>query len=216
MPSILAVDNSQVALNFIRAAFSHEGYSVALAASAAEAIKALDTVRPDVILLDLEMPEMSGLELCRRLKSDNMYRITPIIVLTARSDTEHLLEAINAGADDFIPKGTDLPILKAKVAAMVRLRKVHEELGQLRRVEGIRQIVATYNHEFNNPLTIVIGNLSCLRTGVTDAENLKRVERAYDASLRMSEIVKKIRQLRDYVDSAYADGEMILDITANS
>ena len=212
MPNILAIDDSQVSLNLIRTELVSEGYTVSTAPSAAEGLKLIKVALPDCIVLDFEMPENDGPTFCRQLKGDDRYRHIPVLLLTAKNETSYLLEAINAGADDFIAKDADLRVLKAKVAAMVRTKRIYDELGRMQRVEGIRQIVATYNHEFNNPLTIVIGNLAYLRGSVDDEKNKLRVERAYEAAARMSELVKKIRQLRDYVDSSYGEGETMLKV----
>jgi DNA-binding response OmpR family regulator len=212
MPKILVIYDSQATLNIIRTELVHEGYTVYTSLSAADALTKIKNITFDCIIVDFEIPEINGPDFCRQLKGDDRYRHIPIIMHTVKNETRDLLEAIQAGADDFVAKNVDLSILKAKVAAMVRIKRTYDELGRLRRVEGIRQIIATYNHEFNNPLTIVIGNLANLRGTVTDEKLKLRVERAYEAAARMSELVKKIRLLRDYVDGSYGEGESLLKV----
>jgi len=212
MNKLLIVDDSRAALLALKGQLESDLYSVQTAFSATEALEILESTTPDCILTDYEMPEMDGPTFCRKVKQNARFLHIPVIVLTSMNGSDHLLTAIDAGADDFISKDSDIRIIKAKITAMVRIKRFQDELTHLRRVEGIKQIIATYNHEFNNPLTIAIGNLNWLKKNQVGQEHLTRINRLSEALERMSELVKKIRNLRDYVEGSYAGGENIFRV----
>jgi len=214
MHRILLVDDSRSALMAIKSQIDSEQFRVFTAQSVAEAWPLLDKESFDCILSDFEMPDVSGPEFCQRIKASVRLANTPVIMLTSLSQPENLLTAIDAGADDFISKDSDMRIVLAKIRAMVRIKNMQEEVTKLRRVEGIKQIVATYNHEFNNPLTIAVGNLNWLKKNCTDANQLTRIDRLDQALGRMGELVKKIRELRDYVEKSYTGREGMIDVAA--
>lgn len=212
MHKILVVDDSRSALMALKTQLDQNLFEVQTAQSAAEAMTILAGATPDCILSDYEMPETDGPTFCTSLKAIDRLKHVPVIILTSKAGTEVLLAAIAAGADDFLSKDSDVRIIAAKISAMIRIKKTQDELSQLKRVAGIKQIVATYNHEFNNPLTIAIGNLAFLRSAISDEGHLTRVHRAYDALERMAGLVRKIRELRDYVESNYSAGEDMISL----
>jgi CheY-like chemotaxis protein len=214
MDKILIVDDSRSALLALKGQLHADQFFVQTAESPADALKLLESFTPVCILTDYEMPETDGPAFCRQLKQDERFRHIPVIILTSMTGSHHQLTAIESGADDFISKDSDVRIIRAKITAMVRTKRFRDELLQLRRVEGIKQIIATYNHEFNNPLTIAIGNLNWLRKNHVGEEQLARISRLSEALARMSDIVKKIRDLRDYVEAPYASGEQLLEVHA--
>ncbi|HEV8437243.1 MAG TPA: HD domain-containing phosphohydrolase [Methylomirabilota bacterium] len=110
------------------------GYHVVPAESAEKAVELLNLIAPDLILTDVHMGAMSGIELCRQVKSDPRYEFTPVIVLTAVSDLDARVAGLAAGADDFFPKPVDFAELRTRVAALLRVKLL---LDQLERAEGV-------------------------------------------------------------------------------
>ena len=94
----------------------------------------LDVVAPDLVLTDVHMGAMSGIELCARIKSDPRYELTPVVVLTAIADIDARVAGLAAGADDFFPKPVDFNELRARVGALLRVKGL---LDQLERAEGV-------------------------------------------------------------------------------
>jgi len=217
MQRILLVDDSRAALMALKSQIDNAQFCVVTAQSVADAWVLLEKEAFDCILSDFEMPDVSGPEFCQRIKVDERLASTPVIMLTSLSQPENLLTAIDAGADDFISKDSDIRIILAKIRAMIRIKAMQDEVTKLRRVEGIKQIIATYNHEFNNPLTIALGNLNWLKKNCSDASQMERIDRLQKALERMTDLVKKIRELREYVETSYAgrEGGMIA-ITTNA
>jgi DNA-binding response OmpR family regulator len=124
---VLAVDDSPTYLDAVANELRDEGYDVVLAKSGADALELLAVQPVDCILLDLMMPEMSGDEACRRIKSTPGLREIPLMILTAVEERQAMLESINAGADDYVPKSADADVLKARVRAQLRRRQFESE-----------------------------------------------------------------------------------------
>lgn len=129
---ILAVDNSVTYLHEIGEALRGESYDVILARSGEEALALLAIQPVDCILLDVQMPGLSGHDTCRRIKAAPGVRDIPLIILTALDDQSTMLESLGAGADDFISKTGDLLVLKARVAAQIRRKQFEDENRHIR------------------------------------------------------------------------------------
>jgi putative two-component system response regulator len=110
------------------------GYTMLEAVSAEEALALLEQVTPDLILTDVQMGELSGIEFCAKLKSDSRFQLTPIIILTGQSDLEVRVAGLAAGADDFFAKPFDLTEIRTRVAALLRVKFL---LDQLERAESV-------------------------------------------------------------------------------
>jgi adenylate cyclase len=104
----------------------HEGYDVVVARDGEEALAAARATRPDLILLDIMMPKIDGIEVCRRLKSDPELPFTPIIMVTALSDTKDIVAGFEAGGDDYLTKPVDHQALSARVRSMLRIKTLHD------------------------------------------------------------------------------------------
>lgn len=120
MAHILVVDDDPDVLGTTSRALSREDHHVAVAESAEEALAYLQEKLPDLIVLDIVMPEMDGLELCRHLRARPEYTRMPILFLTARSETDDVVAGLDAGGDDYIVKPFKLTELSARVRALLR------------------------------------------------------------------------------------------------
>ena len=124
---VLAVDDSETYLEELAAQMRVEGYDVVLARSGNEALELAAVQSVDCILLDLIMPGLSGHETCRRIKESLKLRDIPLLMLTGVEDRQAMVEAINAGADDYIPKSSDFEIVRARVRAALRRKQFEDE-----------------------------------------------------------------------------------------
>jgi two-component system cell cycle response regulator len=104
-------------------------YDTVQAASGAEALRRARADRPDLILLDLGLPDMDGLDVLARLRDDVVTRNIPVIVISARTGAQARIAALNAGADEILPKPVDDPVLLARVRSLLRAREVAQDLG---------------------------------------------------------------------------------------
>lgn len=124
---ILTVDDSPTYLHMVADELRNEGYEVITASSGQEALQLLEVQTVDCILLDLRMPGLSGQETCQVIKRTPEWRNIPLVILTAVEESQAMIEGINAGADDYIPKSADFEVLKARVRAQLRRKQVEEE-----------------------------------------------------------------------------------------
>jgi DNA-binding response OmpR family regulator len=120
MDEILVVDDDRDVAQSIEMALRRRGFRVTLAYSGGDAIRTLRRYRPDLIILDVLMPGMSGLDVCRRLRTDETTSDLPIIFLTARGQERDRIEGLRAGADDYLPKPFNLEELILRVKAVLR------------------------------------------------------------------------------------------------
>lgn len=122
---ILVVDDDRAVRESLRRSLSFNGYSVELAQDGVEALEAISSDRPDALVLDVMMPRLDGLEVCRHLRStgDDL----PILVLTARDSVSERVAGLDAGADDYLPKPFALEELLARMRALLRRRTLPDE-----------------------------------------------------------------------------------------
>lgn len=120
MAYILAVDDDREVLETLGRVLERENLEVQLANSGAQALEILDKRLPDVLILDIIMPGMDGITICRRLRSDERYMTLPILFLTAKGSTDDVVDGLDAGADDYVVKPFELAELRARVQALLR------------------------------------------------------------------------------------------------
>jgi putative two-component system response regulator len=126
--SILVVDDEPANTFLLQEMLTAHGYTVATSADGESALAEFDRLRPDLVLLDVLMPKLSGLEVCRKLKSNPDTRLTPVILITSLADTEDRVRGIEAGADDFLNKPVDSSELLARVRSLLSLKAYTDEL----------------------------------------------------------------------------------------
>ena len=125
---ILIVDDESSARFALELLLRREGFEVREVHDGASALAECATFQPDLILLDIVMPGMDGLEVCRRIKSAPETRLTPVVLITGLSATEDRIKGINAGADDFLSKPIDFSELLARTRSLLRLKQYTDEL----------------------------------------------------------------------------------------
>jgi diguanylate cyclase (GGDEF)-like protein len=130
---ILIVDDHEDNVELLRARLESWGYQSDSAADGDEALRKVHEAPPDLILLDVMMPKIDGMEVARRIKGNAELPFIPIIMQTALDGTEHKVEGLEAGADDYITKPIDFPELQARVKSMLRIKRLQEELEERER-----------------------------------------------------------------------------------
>ena len=129
--NILVVDDDPTLRFILEGTLKQLGHSVALASNGAEALQAFAKCHVPLVVSDMLMPEMDGLELCRRIRKAHRSQYTYIILLTAVGSKSGYLDGMNAGADDFITKPFDKEVLAARIAVAERILKLQTEVKQL-------------------------------------------------------------------------------------
>lgn len=214
---ILIVDDSSAT----RAKLSHElkgSYEVFQAKNGVEALAMIKQNQPDCILTDQQMPEMDGSELCVALRASEEFRIIPIIMLTGSESIHHFEEAIRVGADDQVSKAGDPRVLKIKIQGLLRVRRLQLEIQRLTKQTAMQSLIATYNHEFNNPLYIMQGNLNIIRQicEKSHPQVQKSISVCQGALDRIKENVKKISEATEFAETAYSSESQMVDLKKSS
>ncbi len=125
---ILLVEDDPQAVGILEPILISRGFSVAVARDGLEGLEKVKLLSPDILLLDINMPRMDGIELCRRIKSDDSLRLIPVVMLTALSDLEKKLEALEAGADDFVNKPYNTIELVTRIRSLLKVKYLNEQL----------------------------------------------------------------------------------------
>lgn len=154
-PHVLIVDDELVTRNTLRGMLLAEGYKLSFAVNGREALAQVGQEPPDVILLDVMMPEMDGFEVCQHLKSDPRWQHIPIILVTALDSKEDLAHGLDSGADEFISKPVTTLELQARVRSMLRIKKQYDDLMMLLQLrEDLANMIV---HDMRSPLTVILG-----------------------------------------------------------
>ena len=123
---ILVVDDTPSNVKLLADALGGIGYAVVTAASGAEALEKVEAERPDLVLLDVVMPGMSGYEVCRKIRENPATGILPVVMVTALEPTQEKTRGLEAGADDFLTKPINQPELLARIRSLLRMKELYE------------------------------------------------------------------------------------------
>ncbi len=125
-PCILIADDNPDNIDIFRTRLALHGYEIVTVTDGAEALAVAKEQRPDLILLDIMMPKMDGVEVCRHLKADHALPFIPIIMITAKSSTQDVVTALEAGADEYLTKPVEHGALVARVKSMLRIKALND------------------------------------------------------------------------------------------
>jgi CheY-like chemotaxis protein/anti-sigma regulatory factor (Ser/Thr protein kinase) len=205
--SILVVDDEPINHSVIEAILDNQGYALHFASSGLEALERLSSVEPDLILMDVMMPGISGIETCRRIKSNPQWQAIPIVMITSLSSTENLSLCIAAGADEFLSKPANPTELLARVQAMLRIKGQYDNIKTLSHLQANtievlqdslnmlrRNLVASLPHELNTPLNGIHGVIELLLdpdNGMDAEETRQFLELAEKSVLRLEKSIQR-------------------------
>lgn len=199
-PRILVVDDQPINVKLLQRKLERQGMEVVVAFNGKECLDSVADQTPDLILLDVMMPEMDGIETCEQLKASPESAAIPIIFITAKASKEGKVEGLDAGAVDYITKPIDLDETLARVRTQLRLQDMHREnlmlqqrLGEARRAAAVGAITKGLAHNLNNLLGVIVGYLDLIKNGYDSPDLVKRSVSLMDnATTRMVEIISQL------------------------
>jgi signal transduction histidine kinase len=198
--NILIVDDTPTNLRLLSQMLTGRGYRVRAARNGPLAISAAQSAPPDLILLDIMMPDMDGYEVCRRLKADERTQDIPIVFISALGEVGEKVKAFTYGGVDFITKPFEMEEVLARVETHLALRRLREELERTNRelevqVQELDAFAHTVAHDLKSPLSLVIGYAELLAEELGDTSNAlvrESVEAVLANSNKMTIIIKEL------------------------
>ena len=159
-PCILIVDDQPTNVDILQTRLAVHGYEILTAYDGEAALEVVRAQLPDLILLDVMMPKMDGIEVCQHLKADPSLPFMPIIMVTAKADTKDVVAGLEAGADEYLTKPVDQAALVARVKSMLRIKALHDTVQeQATRLEEQAQQLAAWNQTLEQRVQEQLGEL---------------------------------------------------------
>jgi DNA-binding response OmpR family regulator len=199
-PKILVIDDQLLNIRLLEHKLERSDMNVISSTNGTEGIRIAQEEKPDVILLDIMMPGLSGIEVCKLLKQDESTREIPVIFITARTSKEDKLEGFDVGAADYLIKPFELDETLARIKTQLRIIQEHQDnlrltrqLEQSRRQSSIMHLTEGIAHNLNNLLGVMVGYLSLMKRNANDPEKIEsNCDRMDSAIKRMTRIVQQL------------------------
>ena len=173
-PRILIVDDQPMNVDILQTRLAVHGYDILTATDGEAALELARAEQPDLMLLDVMMPKLDGIEVCRRLKGDTSLPFMPIIMVTAKSDSKDVVAGLDAGAEEYLTKPVDQAALVARVKSMLRIKELHDTVQeQATRLEAQAVQLAEWNQMLERRV----------QEQVTELERMGRLKRFFSPQL---------------------------------
>ena len=162
-PRMLIADDNPANLDIFRTRLSSHGYEILTASNGEEALAVAREKQPDLILLDVMMPKLDGIQVCKQLKQDETLPFMPIILVTARTDPKDVVQGLEAGAEEYLTKPIDQTALIARIKSMLRIKALHDtNLEQAARLQEQAGELAKWNRELEKRVADQVAELERL------------------------------------------------------
>lgn len=211
---ILVAEDDATTLAMLQSVLQKWGYTVVSATDGKAAWQILQQEgAPRLLILDWMMPGMDGPTLCRKLRRQKTDTPMYIILLTSRDDREHVVEGLDAGADDYITKPYDNNELRARINAGIRILTLQAEQREKERLQGVLEMAGAVCHELNQPLHIVLGFAELLSEEIENSNPLSEsLSEIVGGITRIGRLTHKIMQISKYSSRPYLTQSSIIDI----
>jgi signal transduction histidine kinase len=171
MGAVLIVDDSAPDRSLLRTILSRAGYKVYEVSKGREALQKAREVRPHVMILDVNLPDMNGFEVCRAIRADREIASLPVLILTVRHDDSDVLAGLEAGADDYVAKDSDSTIVLGRVRRLIEFRQMSGLVMLNQQLVQIGRLMAGIMHEIRGPLSVIRGSAELLRMSASVGED---------------------------------------------
>ncbi len=226
MTKVLVVDDTPDMAELMRRACADQGHRVFVASDGREALDIVGSEPPDVILLDVMMPRMSGMEVLRELKRNPGLRMIPVILVTAKGEDEDVIAGLDEGAHDYVTKPFKKEILAARVRAAAGIKRDHDrlmhlneqlraetaereriqdELARVNRLEAIGHLAAGIAHEINTPTQYVGDNIRFLQESFLGLREALSELATLKGSMEPDDLARRVGEIEAALEEADAE-----------
>ena len=220
MKKILVIDDLPENIFILQDRLTQEGYEVNTAYGGTDGLGKAYSTLPDLILLDVMMPDMSGLEVCKTLVNDEKTKHIPIILVTAKAGAEDTKEGLEAGAFDYIKKPFNRVELMARVKSALKLSEANQQLLEVEKRTTFIATIVTANHKIKQPLTLLSLSSAAIKNELEKKEFtresiLSRVKYIDAAIKDISDVLDKLNSITKPELSDYAKDVKMIKVDSN-
>ena len=201
-PRILIADDAPANRHILAQFLKEMGYSIIETENGREALDAVMSEKPDIVILDIAMPEIDGIEVCRIIKTNPLTKIIPVVIITALGDDEHHLKALDAGADDFLTKPFMAHFLRARLKSLLALKLMND--ASLGYQESLKQMNVDLMEKLISTQDITIIALAKLAE-FRDPETGEHLERMREYSKVLAYKLRELPKYRYYISDQYIE-----------
>lgn len=211
--TILVVEDDQISLKFMNGMLTKAGYNVQTARNGLLCLDKVASVAPDLIIMDVVMPDMNGIEACKQLKASSDFGQIPVIFVTGSTDDQTLEAAFEAGASDYVCKPLRQIELLVRVRAVLAQRRMVRRLAEEEKLKGMLATAGGVCHELNQPLQYVLGLVQLLMMDIPpENEAYVHLESIRQSVEHMGAITRKLTEITHWRTLRYPGGRDIIDI----
>ncbi len=210
---VLIVDDNKLNLTLIDVILRRDGYETCLVLDSQTVLSVVESFAPDLILLDIDMPVLSGLEVCQQLKESEKLKDIPLIFVTGNTDDDTIKKAFAVGGHDYLRKPVNEIELLARMNAVSTQIELIEHIKYEEKLKGILEMAGTICHEFNQPLQVISGSAEMLLLeSADDAPGRDLAKTIVGQALRLGSINRKLMKITRYEKRDYIGDSTIIDL----
>ena len=217
--TILLADDSPVERRLAEVTLSETGHTVTAVADGAQAVTSYAALAPALVILDWMMPNVDGLEACRRIRALPGGEDTFVLMLTGRDNSADLVAALDAGVDDYTTKPVTPDMLRARVAIAARRieqnflrRRAEAALAAAERLAGIGETTLALQHEINNPLAALLVHAQLLASEAATPTARKDIDLVVELTRRIADVVRRLSEIKAPRSVRYLGSSSMIDL----
>jgi DNA-binding response OmpR family regulator len=219
---IVLAEDSESTRRLLQATLERSGHTVIAVGDGQAALDAFTRERPDLMVLDWQMPLVDGLEACRRIRASEVGATTFVLMVTSRAADADLAIALDAGVDDYVMKPLTgeqlrarLVIAERRIAHDAARHKAEAALAQAQRLAGIGETTVAVQHEVNNPLAALIAHVGLAAECDASPELREHLEVITQQVRRISAVMRRLSSLGEAPSVEYTPGSRMLDLATD-
>jgi DNA-binding response OmpR family regulator len=212
MAKILIIDDDDSVRKIVAHRLKKNSHEIYPFSSGIEALKEIKEIKPELIILDVIMPGMTGYEVLQKLQEDNELQTIPVMMLTAQDQLQDKIKGLEYGAYDYLSKPFDHQELSVRAEALLRLRNLQLQVIKAERLAVVGHVAITVKQEMEKPLKSIINLSESLILKEIPSDMKKRIIHILESTLRIERIIQKLEGLQDTPVKDYLSGIKMIDL----